>query len=359
MNERKEGLLEEVLSQEGLLRNFEKTIREELKNKLTAGFLNLDENEKRFLIGSGFIQSKEELKKRLFKVAISFGVNKIELYRMYPDTGKFEVLFSYSTDSEDMLSKVGDVFDAKENINFENVLNGEHMSQVGVDGVGIDIAFRFSNNNVVIGLDNVNCAREFTEIEKMLIQPFASELALAYDAGNLLFKNSSDSLTKVLNRGAFDKRIENGVGIFGQPMPDPLGIVFFDIDHFKQVNDVRGHEAGDKILIGVSRVLHDYLSKVDGELYRYGGEEFVAVIPQDSGFETAQQIKSYLEEIRQYVCSLRGDFYGIGEEFDGVSFSSGVSLIKDQSTEARIQAVRDADYLVYDAKNSGRNCIKI
>ncbi|SIP99047.1 diguanylate cyclase [Aquipseudomonas alcaligenes] len=124
----------------------------------------------------------------------------------------------------------------------------------------------------------------------------------------------------------------------------PMSVVMLDIDHFKKVNDSYGHGVGDNVIRALANLLRQRLRRVDS-LGRYGGEEFMAVLPECSG-EHALQV---LDEIRQQFAQISfssdvGDF--------SVSLSAGVASCVTRDAGALIEA---ADKALYSAKHSGRN----
>jgi diguanylate cyclase (GGDEF)-like protein len=122
-------------------------------------------------------------------------------------------------------------------------------------------------------------------------------------------------------------------------------VVMLDIDHFKKVNDSYGHPAGDNVIRALANLLRQRLRRVDS-LGRYGGEEFLAVLPECPP-EQAQRI---IDEIRQRFADLR--FIVEGTEF-AVTLSAGISC-----TDADISAselLERADRALYAAKESGRD----
>lgn len=128
----------------------------------------------------------------------------------------------------------------------------------------------------------------------------------------------------------------------------PIGIILLDIDHFKQVNDTWGHPAGDLVLIALSRLLSAQV-RAEDSVYRYGGEEFLLVLPSASEAVTF----SRAEQIRQQVPDLHVVY--LGQILPSITISIGIAVIWDQ-TEQVSDALKRADDALYQAKHAGRNC---
>ena len=129
----------------------------------------------------------------------------------------------------------------------------------------------------------------------------------------------------------------------------PTSVVMLDLDHFKRVNDQYGHAAGDNVIRSLANLLRQRLRRVDS-LGRYGGEEFVAVLPAC----TAQQAKQIFDEIRLRFAAL--SFHG-GEATFSVTLSAGISET-DGRTEPGV-TLEQADQALYVAKHNGRNCVEV
>ncbi len=127
----------------------------------------------------------------------------------------------------------------------------------------------------------------------------------------------------------------------------PLTIAFIDIDHFKAVNDTHGHAAGDAVLRAIADVLRGNVRDTD-LLGRYGGEEFVLILPE-TGIDEATAVA---EKLRLQVLKERVEV-GEGEEV-AVSVSIGLAGGHGRALQVE-QLVRDADAAMYSAKSLGRN----
>lgn len=127
----------------------------------------------------------------------------------------------------------------------------------------------------------------------------------------------------------------------------PLSLVMFDIDHFKQLNDTRGHLCGDEVLKELGRRLGPRMRRED-LIARYGGEEFSAVLtstPMSGGL-------AFAESVRGLVANYPFQFSG--EQFP-VTVSLGVTSVSNEPDVSLQEFIRRADTALYEAKRSGRN----
>lgn len=156
-----------------------------------------------------------------------------------------------------------------------------------------------------------------------------------------------DPLTKALNRRSFLASLETLI-LFLKRNSLPIALIFLDIDKFKSVNDLYGHEAGDRVIQGCAERLRACLRKGD-LLCRYGGEEFIVALPQvnlDSGALVAEKLRRSIEEEALGISEARKVLVTISL---GVTASDG-SAGYDVSTLIRL-----ADQAMYNAKRTGRN----
>lgn len=153
-----------------------------------------------------------------------------------------------------------------------------------------------------------------------------------------------DDLTGLPNRLAFGEYVPKqfDVATCGG-MRLVIGMV--DIDHFKQVNDIHGHAAGDRVLRYVAKRMRETLRDTDF-IARFGGEEFICVLP-DSGAADAVRV---LERVRRAVHS---GIVGLGEA--GVRVSVSVGVAERRPGETPEDVIARADGMLYRAKRAGRN----
>jgi diguanylate cyclase (GGDEF)-like protein len=155
----------------------------------------------------------------------------------------------------------------------------------------------------------------------------------------------TDALTFLPNRRQIIKDLQNEVS-FSDQYGTPLSISMLDIDHFKRINDTYGHTVGDDVLRHLAVELREHIRHPD-TIGRYGGEEFLIVLPHS----TIQSAADQAERLCQLVRSLR---IKSGEHEIGVTVSIGVAQyrIHKEDWEA---VLKRADAALYQAKNRGRD----
>lgn len=130
----------------------------------------------------------------------------------------------------------------------------------------------------------------------------------------------------------------------------PLSLIMFDIDHFKDINDRYGHLCGDAVLASVGVVMRDQLRGSDLKC-RYGGEEFVALLPE-TPLEGAKQVA---ESLRRALNDLRIDW-----KTERVQVTASFGLTAALPAELDLNAfLGRADAALYRAKEDGRNCVRV
>jgi len=160
-----------------------------------------------------------------------------------------------------------------------------------------------------------------------------------------------DQLTGLPNRWAFEKQFAAAT-IRAKERFESLSVAFIDIDHFKQVNDTHGHEAGDRVLQLVAEHL-DSFAKGNCHLARHGGEEFVIVFEGHS----ASEAKALIDTARETLAARTLVNRDTGTAIGTVTFSAGIAEY-DPGQPSR-QLLRNADSALYAAKHGGRNQARV
>jgi two-component system chemotaxis response regulator CheY len=170
------------------------------------------------------------------------------------------------------------------------------------------------------------------------------ERALRKANHDLSIQATTDALTGTLNRSALFQRLDECLAR-GRRERSPVAVLMIDIDHFKAVNDVHGHAAGDSVLVEMTRRLRQACRSYD-VLARYGGEEFVVILPNcatPQGLIVAEHMRRTIES----------DPFVVGERELRTTISIGVaSTVNHGELTPLLKAADDALYL---AKRNGRN----
>ncbi|WP_165248292.1 sensor domain-containing diguanylate cyclase [Paludisphaera soli] len=156
---------------------------------------------------------------------------------------------------------------------------------------------------------------------------------------------TTDGLTGVANRVECSRRLAGDLER-ARRYDSPFSLILFDLDHFKQVNDNHGHDAGDRVLQSCARLVVDSIRRVD-VAGRWGGEEFLVLLPH-SRLDAAANVA---EKIRQAIAQHRFD------EVGSVTASLGVAEFSRQDDSKSL--LRRADEALYRAKARGRNCVEV
>jgi len=188
-----------------------------------------------------------------------------------------------------------------------------------------------------------------SEHKARLAQNFTERIALALDNLRLrleLRKQSvRDPLTGLFNRRYMEETLAREVAR-SERNKGPLGIMMIDIDKFKTFNDAHGHEAGDTMLRVLARFLISGVRKED-VVCRFGGEEFIIILPGASLAIASERARTLLEEVK----TVRAEFGGI--ELGPISLSLGVAVFPDHGATGG-EVVQAADKALLAAKREGR-----
>lgn len=165
----------------------------------------------------------------------------------------------------------------------------------------------------------------------------------------------SDPLTGCFNRSYLNERFPQELRR-AQRYSHPLSVVLADIDHFKSVNDTYGHQAGDEVLkVFANRIIRQIRKKVDW-VVRYGGEEFLIVLPE-TGCEGAHSMAERLRiAIATKSIQTNGSQINITASFGGASVKFSLESMQDIDMD---KLIHKADEQLYRSKGEGRNRVKV
>jgi len=204
--------------------------------------------------------------------------------------------------------------------------------------------------------DALKVEAETNERLEQMVQERTLELEITlrelHEVNQKLTEQSTiDSLTGAKNRSAFDKRLLAESRI-SRRQETPIALLMIDIDRFKSINDQFGHLAGDQALKLITKTLQQHLKRPTDLVSRFGGEEFAIILPNTNA-DGALQVA---ENIRDAVAS-------IGLQWEGkpipLTVSIGVSADVILNEQHSTELLEQADKALYQAKNSGRNQVKL
>lgn len=203
----------------------------------------------------------------------------------------------------------------------------------------------------VLYLDDFN-PRKFDAEKLELLSVLSSFATMSIDHARLhertLQLACTDGLTGLYNHRQFKKIFAEEVARANR-YSKPLSIILFDVDDFKKFNDTYGHPNGDIVLQETANMLKELLRDCD-PIFRYGGEEFVTLLPETP---LAEAVK-VAERIRIFVETESPRFLTGITKTHGVTVSVGVAALPDNGTDARM-LLKKVDDLMYQAKNEGKN----
>lgn len=228
--------------------------------------------------------------------------------------------------------------DDRDDPSFLDLLNGTEQQWVGeyriIDAVG-DVrwlrCFRraVAHGSLVSGIAGVvvdvtaEKLRETTLIEQALTDP----------------------LTGLVNRRGFDQVLAASARATA-----PLSLMMIDVDEFKSYNDTYGHVAGDAVLRRVSAAIAGVVSPLGGVVARFGGEEFVAIVPHLGGAETKRVAERLLRAVSDMALPHAASERGV------ITISAG--YVTKAAQDPHVDLVVTADTALYRAKRDGRNCCR-
>lgn len=205
-------------------------------------------------------------------------------------------------------------------------LSGRNRIVSMIDKTSTPHAFTVSINNY----DQENYIINFSDISDAMSEKLQLQKQIV-----------RDQLTKAYNRVYFEK-IKNDFVNANTSDNKRTGIIFFDIDHFKNVNDTYGHKVGDDILKEIVNIVRANIRSSD-KLIRWGGEEFIILLPANSMDDIYKEAEHLRKTIQKYHFNT----------IEQVTCSFGLALHEEGSDIQ--ESIKKADEGLYEAKNNGRN----
>lgn len=206
-------------------------------------------------------------------------------------------------------------------------------------------------------INYTNLLNEYKDLLKQMMKVVKmadiTQLDLKTISDNLEIISQIDVLTELYNRRyfneAYDREWKNSI-----LLQTPISLVMIDIDYFKKYNDTYGHLKGDECLATVAKQIGKSARKTRDVVSRFGGEEFIIILPETDINGAALIAKSLIKDIQNLNIAHKSS--PISEK---VTLSIGLaSMIPNENMDMDV-FLKMADDALYEAKNDGRNCFKI
>jgi diguanylate cyclase (GGDEF)-like protein/PAS domain S-box-containing protein len=287
----------------------------------TASIQLLNENELEIIGGSGFVDLKAV-------IGMRFAIPGDNPNTIVIKTGK-----PY------LLPELGDVYG-----DFKKPPHNHIHSWLGVPLI-------FQER--IIGLLAIDSAtpNQFTQEDITLAMTFADQVSVALENSRIYKKAQHQAITDALT-GIYNRRGLFQIGEFEfshvRRIDRPICALMIDVDHFKRVNDRHGHAVGDQILHGLAERCRTVSRAVD-IIGRYGGEEFVILLP-DTPLEPARHIA---ERLRQSIAK-----EAFTTDAGPLQITISIGVAESISLDTLHTLIERADTMMYKAKHAGRDCVK-
>ncbi len=217
----------------------------------------------------------------------------------------------------------------------------------------------------VLELMNREGTGHYSADDRNLLQIFAGYISISIqnilDGRRAQELAKRDNLTGLFNDHYLHVSLERTIETCLREDRD-LAVIFLDLDYFKQVNDTYGHLAGSQVLREVGHLLKSHIRKKESLAARYGGDEFVLVIPDleiSEALDVAEAIR--ISIVENIFCDKAGDIHREELNLTGITCSVGVATLKRhvepdrEVAECKSTLLRLADTAMYIAKKTGRN----
>lgn len=231
----------------------------------------------------------------------------------------------------------------------EDLVYVEKMLSGKLDSYQMEKRYIHKSGNIINILLSVSLVWDENKNPAFFISQIQDITARKHLEEELLQLAAEDYLTKVCNRRCFFESVKREIQR-SERLDEVMTLLILDIDHFKRVNDKYGHDAGDSALKAIATTCKNALRAID-IFGRVGGEEFGALLV-NTGAKTGRQVAERLRKhIQELPIEIDGQIINVTVSIGGVSFSGG-----EHPVDYR---VKQADELLYEVKNEGRNASKI
>lgn len=276
------------------------------------------------------------------------GISKIFMYQ-YIGHNKAKIISMESTYIQSC--KAGDVICVEKQLNICNSLMIDDFKHIPIPNLGEHFVFPIGYDYFIAIEDNEDNIKS-NHFFEIFLQIFTLSIYTSIQMLYLIENNSKDPLTQIYHRGILDDILINNSYPHKKLLDKKItGISFIDIDNFGLFNKLYGHNVGDKVLQEVADILQDTLEKNNGMVFRYGGEEFVAIIFDDNEF-----FDILLENIREKINSHK--IFIRGKQYE-TTVSIGYSVQCEKELKEYTAMLDESNIALRFAKESGRNNVKL
>ncbi|HUX78388.1 MAG TPA: diguanylate cyclase [Alphaproteobacteria bacterium] len=215
--------------------------------------------------------------------------------------------------------------------------------------------FPMALGDEIFGVVSVIFGRsKFSQESQAIFARFTDNMTLALSnirlRESLLELSMHDYLTGLFNRRYMEETLKKEIAKATRGKSN-IGLIMFDIDHFKNFNDTYGHEAGDTILINVGKFLKEHFREGD-IICRFGGEEFVIILVGANKSFTLDRAENLREKFKNLPTQFGNKFLG------HIEISIGVAVFPENGQTSR-ELLDAVDEALYRAKNDGRNRVRV
>lgn len=228
------------------------------------------------------------------------------------------------------------------------------ISLIGFIGFLIYVRIEYPPEDVILHIVRLTClAAVYISCQSIMLKWFNRSNEQSFHVKQLLANSEqeahTDNLTSLHNRRAFDKHFymeEKSA----QRNDQPLALIMIDVDYFKKLNDSLGHAEGDNCLVEIGKILQQVTTRPRDFAARFGGEEFVILLPE-TPLEGAIQIANKIQQI----LAQKAMHHPASDISKVITVSQGIAMLSPNDSQQAL--LERADQLLYQAKQNGRNQI--
>ncbi len=192
-------------------------------------------------------------------------------------------------------------------------------------------------------------SKTFSESDLMIFEAFAVQAGIAIENARLYEMATTDGMTALYTKRFFSFRLNEEI-YNARNKKMPLSILLIDIDHFKKVNDTYGHQAGDKVIVEIARIMKELSSKTDLPC-RYGGEELIIISPGSDEKKIMELGENLRKAIEEHIIETDTEKIRVTASVGCAVFSSKIRTPED--------FVEMSDLALYYGKENGRNTVTL